>query len=175
MKKSRKVVTVTKAELFDIIKKIDGKQATFISLFARTVVSLNKKSADKSRTNDLGVVYKFQKLNGLINFNYVNSMHKRDENYVVGERVWGEKSFDMDNGTLVGYHEKSYITVSVEKHLCPSKYTSKGRFITWADLSDFYGKKTKSKAQELGMEYRNFKFDSIVKISFNGTTYKVRG
>lgn len=165
-----KEILVSRYELLQFLRTIDGGKATFISLLSVTKQELRKTGNPYRDTQ----IYKISKVVGQINFNYENKVHKQDKSYEVGERPWGKKSNDQFNGTLVDYKEWDYLTIAITQVVYKPKFTDGLKLIDKDKIQAFIPLKKKSYVEaELGIVYRNYRLDSIRKVKVNGIIYKV--
>ena len=92
---------ITKTQLVDLLTKIDGKQATFISIVAEVDARLKKRGNKYSKDS----ITKINKYSGLINYNYQNSVNNQreregiDTNFV-SKATYASKINDKYNGCL---------------------------------------------------------------------------
>jgi fructose-1,6-bisphosphatase len=168
----KNVKTISRYELLKVIRKIDGKQATYISLFTQTKVKLKTRNLNNPFGN---VIYKISKVVGLINFNYEKMVQKKDTEYEVSERSWGKKTNDDYNGTLIDHKENDYIAIAIQKvvYKNPKFVTTEGKLTDKSKIEPFLSEKKESHVESLGIVYRNYKLESIKKATINGITYKV--
>lgn len=164
-----KYMIVSRYEFLQILRSIDGDKATFITLLAVTKQDL-RKTGNPYRDQQ---IYKISKVLGLINFNYSNMVHKKDESYQVGERPWGKKSNDQFNGTLVDHKEWDYLSIAVQQELYEPKYSDGSKLVDKNIIAPFIPIKKSYVQDELGITYRTYRWDSIRKVRLNGIVYKI--
>jgi hypothetical protein len=168
----KKIQIITRYEFLKLIRGIDGKQTTFISIYTITKQKLNTRGLN----NPYGsFIYKLSKVVGLINFNYKKMVNKKDKTYQVKERIWGRKSKDYFNGTLVDHKENDYITIAIQQTLYKSKYlTTEGKLIGKENFTKFIPVKKESYVEkELNIFFRNYRIESIIKCTIHGKTYRI--
>lgn len=160
---------ITKTELATIIKASNGA-ATFISVDIETDPRMTK-----SNNPYVGAIKRVT-LNGVINFDYTNSVNNqlqregKDTDFVSKPRVWG--TWD---GNLITHNGEYYLNMKVDSS-SDSIYVFNGTAIDSTLVKPFLPKSSKPHTQaELDKEVvvRDVKFDSIKKIRAFGEEYVI--
>lgn len=159
---------ITRTELATIIKASKG--ATFISVDIETDPRMTK-----SNNPYVGAV-KQVTLNGIINFDYANSVNSqlqregKETDFVSKARVWG--TWD---GNLITHKGEYYLNMKVENS-SESAYIFNGVVLDSKVVEPFLPKSSKPHTQaELDKEIvvRDIKFESIKKIRAFGEEYVI--
>lgn len=165
---------INQVQLLKLLQEVDGGKSSFISIIALTDPKLKK-------TNNpfLGTL-KLSKVQGIINFNYQNSVHnqlerenKPKEDYKPGERKYGIKA-DEHNGCLLYGAGDTKLVIKVEKTLKP-RFVYANRLISKEKIEEFLPNRTGSNTQgtENEIVVRNYNLSSIKKIRINKKVYKI--
>jgi hypothetical protein len=149
---------------------VKNKGAKIVTLYTETEPKMRK-----ANNPYLGVVKK-SRINGVVNFNYENSVNRqrvREDSvpdFKAEERKWGKKI----NGTPVVEHKgKYYLEVKVERTL-DSKYELNGQEIDSKLLAPFFYKKSVSRQEvENEVVLRDFSLDNLKALKYNGELYEV--
>ncbi len=170
-----KPTLISQNELLKILQKIDGSSATFISLISLTDARLKKTNNPYIGTK------KIKKIQGIINFNYFNSVvsqlekeNKPKETYEPGGRKYGFKK-DEFNGCLLYGNGEAKLVVKVEKS-SDEKYVYNNHLISKEKIESFLPNEYKSTRQGTDKEIiiKNYNISSIKKIKINKQTYKIK-
>jgi hypothetical protein len=180
LKVMRNTQHITKTQLVDLLTKIDGKQATFISIVAEVDARLKKRGNKYSKDS----ITKINKYSGLINYNYQNSVNNQreregiDTNFV-SKATYASKINDKYNGCLA-QHDVTGQVYLVFKEQSSQKpiYKINGAEVddeTEQYLKQFRSESPKSVSQGVDktVEHRNVKIENIKTIILNSTEYVV--
>lgn len=169
----RTIIKITKNELLEVLKKVDGKKAVFCSLVTNTDARLKKTN------NPYKEVRKISKTFGMLNFNYTKSVQTEqgkeglEKDFVAQNRKYGVKNDEYNGCLLFGANETKLI-VKIDRTLKP-KYIYQGKLIDKNKISSFLPTIPKSNTQNIEKQiiYRNFDLSNVKKITINKKTYKV--
>ncbi len=174
LKIMRKVVKISKDELQDLLKNLDGSKAVFCSLLTNTDARLKKTN------NPYKDVRKVSKIFGMLNFNYQNAVQNQqareglEKDFISKERLYGFKNDEYNGCLLYGANEIKLI-VKVDRTLKP-KFLHEGKLIDKSKIESFIPSVAKSYTQqdiENEVIVRNYNLSNIKKITINKNTYKV--
>jgi hypothetical protein len=149
---------------------VKNKGAKIVTLYTETQPKMKK-------TNNpyLGVIKK-SRINGVVNFNYENSVNRQrvredsTPDFKAEERKWGKRI----NGTPVVEHKgKYYLEVKVERTL-DTKYELNNEEVSYESLKPFFYERSTGR-QELEKEVilRDFSLDNLKALKYNGQMYEV--
>jgi hypothetical protein len=149
---------------------VKNKGAKIVTLHTETQPQMRKMNNPY-----LGVVKK-SRINGVVNFNYENSVNRQREregsetDFVAEERKWGHRI----NGTPVVKHkDKYYLEVKVERVL-DSSYELNGNVVNYEDLKPFFYAKGESRqGVENEIKLRDFSLDSLKALKYNGELFEI--
>jgi len=161
---------ITQSDLVNVIRSLKGKGATFFSFQTVTEAQASQaKSAEK--------VLKFSYVNGLLEWNYENSVNnqlKREENpnastFQAKPRKWGKH----ETLSLVWHKGEPFLHVKVEKALEKPRYFFQGKEVSKEEIGHLLKESAPSATQaEVGIEKevipRDYSFSSIREIRLDG-------
>lgn len=169
------VIAITEAELVRMLS--DNKGANIV-----TVVTKTEPKMRKTGNPFVGKVFKVSRVNGMIGWNYANSVNNQRERegntdtFVAEPRKWGQR---IDGTPLVEHKGTFYVELKVEKSL-DSKYIDlAGKELdsdTLAEVKTFIPQRQRAATQQTVKEIilRDYKVASIVSITMNKQAYIVR-
>jgi len=142
----RNIKKISKQELLQILRKIDGSRSTFISILTNTDARLLK------RNNPFLGTRKISKVFGLLNFNYENSRNNKLKKFGLPpifkakSRKYGMKN-DSFNGCLLEGANDEKLIISITNTLKP-KYLNEGKLIGKDKIQQFFPKRNKVETKE---------------------------
>jgi len=171
---SQVVVAINESQLIDMLLK--NKGATIVTIVTRTEPDMRKTGNPFT-----GKVFKISRVNGMIGFNYTNSVNnqlKREgevADFVAQPRKWGVR---IDGTPLLEHKGNYYIEMKVEKSLGHRYEWADGKELddaSVADMSAFMSVHNKPTTQGTEKEIilRDYKTASILSITYRGTCYLV--
>lgn len=164
---------VSQSELMNII--LERKGTTIISFTSITEPKLKK-------TCPFQGVRKHSYVNGMIGYNYQNSVNLQREregkesDFQAEARAWGERlTIDGKPTPFVEHKGNHYLTVKVERAVQKPRYfDASGNEIPASELEPYFYAQGQSR-QELDKEVipRDYKLESLVAIRLGGVRYEL--
>jgi hypothetical protein len=157
---------------------IERKGAKIVSIITITLAELTKEGKEK-----YGRVWKISHVNGIVNFNYENSVNKQREkegleaDFVSAPRKWGTK---MEGIPFVSHVRKSdgahelYLEIKVEHVIDTAYRTENGDMLQAIEIWPFIRKsKATLEHQKISKEIiiRTYNVKNIVSMTFDGKTH----
>lgn len=163
-----------KNHLFDI-----PRRAQFVTFTAITTPRMRKTDnpywdADEREWN----IRKISRVNGIINFQYANSVENQRERegnfepFEPKERRWGQR---ISGTPLVEHNDRYYLEVKVERSLSTTFVDSDGNEVEREEIEQFLYSSSQPKTQktETPIILRDYRLESISEISLNGETFYI--
>ena len=155
-------------QLIEMLTK--NKGAKIVTLYTET-----KPQLKKANNPYLGVV-KRSRVNGIVNFNYENSVNRQrgregsETDFEAVERKWGRRI----NGTPVIEHKnKYYLEVKVERTL-DTEYKLGDDIVSYENLKPyFYARSVNQQGVENEIKVRDFSLDSLKGLKYNGELFEI--
>ena len=183
-----KTKSITVQQLHNLLSEIDGQRPTFVSMVTVTDARLKKKD------NPYTEVKKVTRLNGLINFNYSNSVNnqlqreQKETTFKAQPRKYGIK-FDDHNGCLVYGANDIKLVVKPDQQSRREKFVllanqesadvkqrSSIKLIDLHKIKQFIPDKSANPKANQGTDkeitYRNYDLSSIKRITINKQRYR---
>ncbi|KKL53560.1 hypothetical protein LCGC14_2274200 [marine sediment metagenome] len=148
---------------------------------ARIVTIVTETDPGKSKKYK-GIVKKQSYVNGIINFNYENSVNRQREregnipDFQVKPRKWGER---VKNTPLITHKGNIYLEMKVQKVL-RTEYFIQNKYgilvlTTHEKIKQYLRKKNNQSQQELTKQVilRDYKLGSIIGLVMDSITYKI--
>jgi hypothetical protein len=148
---------------------------------AVTIVTRTEPEMRKTGNPFLGNVFKVSRVNGMIGFNYANSvnnqLNREDKNadFIASPRKWGNR---LPRTPIVEHKGNLYLEMKVEKSLGHRYEDASGIPLddaTMLQVSSFLPNRPKAQSQGTDKEIilRDYKLASILSITYRGTCYLV--
>lgn len=164
---------ISPMELRNLLSSMSGAHPVSIT----TITDAKAKKTD----NPYGTILKLSRVNGFIGANYataVNRQRMREGSlpfFEAEERTWGTRI----NPYLVEHKGEYYLTLKVERALQKPMYMYQNQGLKLIDekkIRKFLPEKRKAENQGLEKDVivRDYKLSSIVTITVNKKTYKIR-
>lgn len=169
------VSAITEAQLVDMLRQ--NKGATIVTIVTRTEPGMRK-----TGNPFVGKVVKISRVNGMLGFNYSNSVNRQLEregevaDFVAQPRKWGIR---IEGTPLVEHEGNFYVEMKVEKSLGHRfEWTDNGTILddkAIEDMKAFMPIKSSSSSQGTDKEIilRDYKVASIIAITYRGHCYLV--
>jgi len=152
---------------------LSGKGAPFVA--ARTITNVSK-----SKAKSAPVVTRESVIGARTGWNYANTVNARleregkEKTFKAKPRTWGKPIMRASGAVsgLITHKEKLYITLEVLKSYKTEKFFLDGKPATREEVEPFMREKAPAPATQSAVEKKtypkDYKFDSIREISYNG-------
>lgn len=168
--------TLTRKQLVDAMLALKGTPATFTTIITRTEPNMRK-----GGNPFVGNIFKISRVNGIINWHYVNSVNNQREregkvaDFVPQPRKWGQR---IEGTPLVEHKGHHYIELKVERSLGHEYVYANGDSFSTEDLQRlqlFLVKSKQPETQQTDKEIilRDYDIGNIIAIVYGGTQYIV--
>lgn len=158
---------------------MEVKGATPATFIAVTPVKMNKKNKEKEPNPYHNLVFKRQKANVFINFDYTKSVNRardkegNDEEFVAKKRAWGEK---VDGTPIITHNGKYYLETRFLGYEPQIEYLKENVAIDKSLFESFLPPERSTASKEhQGLEeeiiIRDIDIKNIHQITFGGDTY----
>ena len=163
--------TIERTELVTML--MNRKGCTVVTIKAVTDARLKKTG------NDHGSCSKIARVNGMIGWNYTNSVNNQrtregiEAHFEAQPRKWGER---IKGTPLVEYKGEYYLEVKIERILDITYVRDNdGKIVTYSEIEPFMPAKRKPTTQgtEKDIIVADYKINNIEEIKIDGQEYKL--
>ena len=172
---AQKTVVLTKQAIVDLLKESKGAK----------IVTLITQTEPKMRKTDnpyIGKVIKVSRVNGMIGWNYSNSVNNQREregmeaDFQAKPRHWGER---IEGTPLVEHKGNYYIELKVERSLGHSYQFTDGTPLTDEQVEELQGfmpkpRKPQTQQTDKTIILRDYRLDTIMQLTMDKVAYQIK-